>query len=131
MRSRAGFGTCPLCQQRVGARVGAAQTCGSGACEDIVTDLSAGAPHNYQFTSLTAGRSYYARVSAHNSQGFGYPVLTTPEMQVPTFRPPGGTPPVRMVSSSSTASTGEITVEWDAPRENGDAKIMGYQLWVG
>jgi hypothetical protein len=104
-------------------------TCSSTAttlCEDYVTDLSGAAPYSYQITSLTAGTAYYVRVSAHNSEGYGYPEITSPEYETPTYNPPGAPPAVRLVSSTSTS----ITVEWDFPRENGGATVMGFELWM-
>lgn len=95
-------------------------------CIDFVTDLSGNAPYNYFMTSLYPGMSYYVRVAAHNSMGFGYPSITAPEFQVPTFNPPGAPPPVRLYSSTATS----ITVVWDFPRENGGATVMGFELWM-
>jgi hypothetical protein len=95
-------------------------------CYGFVTDLSVAAPYHHQITGLTAGTPYYVRVAGHNSVGYGYPAITVPEYQVPTYNPPGPPPPVRLVSSTSNS----ITVEWDPPRENGGANVEGYQLWV-
>ena len=123
----------PLTVSEVIPGSGPANTCGSsgsgtgvGLCVDYVTDLSGAAPYSYLMTSLSAGLKYYVQVSAHNREGFGYPAITTPEFQVPTYNPPGSPPPVRLVSSTSSS----ITVEWDFPRENGGATVMGFELWM-
>jgi hypothetical protein len=97
-----------------------------GKCYDDVVDLSGGEPYSYKITSLTAGTPYYVRVSAHNRMGFGYPALTEPEYETPTYLPPGAPPMVRLESSTDTS----ISVVWDEPRENGGADVKGYELWM-
>ena len=60
------------------------------------------------------------------SLGYGYPAISSPPFDVPTYNPPGVPPPVRLVSSTSTS----ITVRWDYPRENGGSPVVGFQLYV-
>merc|ERR1711871_9423 len=98
----------------------------NGLCGDIVMDLSGGEPYSYLITNLKAGTPYYVRVMAHNREGYGYPALTLPEYETPSYLPPGAPPMVRMESSSST----ELTLVWDKPRENGGATVKGYELWM-
>jgi hypothetical protein len=97
-----------------------------GMCQGYVTDLSGPQPYSYLITKLTAGNPYYARIFAHNSISYGYPVNTRPEFLIPTYNRPESPPPVRLVSSTSNS----ITVEWDYPRENGGATVEGFQLYV-
>jgi hypothetical protein len=118
----------PLSISRVTAGSGPA-VCSTGLCVDYVTDLSGSAPYSYLLSQLSAGVPYYVQVSAHNREGFGYPAITDPEFQVPTFNPPGAPPPVRMVSSDVTPVP-QITLAWDPPRENGGADVAGYELWM-
>merc|ERR1711871_1933098 len=98
----------------------------NGLCGDTVIDLSSGEPYSYLITNLNAGTPYYVRVMAHNREGYGYPAVTHPEYQTPSYLPPGAPPMVRMQSSTSTS----LTLEWDKPRENGGAKVQGYELWM-
>ena len=64
-------------------------------------------------------------MAAHTARSYGYFGLTTPEHATPTFNQPGAPPPVRLVSSTRTT----ITVEWDAPTENGGSSVTGYEVW--
>merc|ERR1712054_80562 len=98
----------------------------NGLCGDSVMDLSGGEPFSYLITNLNAGTPYYVRVMAHNREGFGYPALTLPEYETPSYLPPGAPPMVRMVSSTSS----QIELIWDKPRENGGATVKGYELWM-
>ena len=98
----------------------------NGLCMGYVNSLSSAPPYSFLMTMLTPGSPYYVRVRAHNMVGFGYPALSKPEFQVPTFKPPGAPPPVRLVSSTVDS----ITVEWDFPRVNGGATVMGFELWM-
>ena len=82
-----------------------------GICQGYVTDLTGPLPYSYLITKLSAGNPYYARISAHNSISYGYPVNTRPEFLIPTYNRPEPPPPVRLVSSTSNS----ITVEWDYP----------------
>ena len=91
----------------------------------LVTDLSGGYPLAEIVTGLAAGVAQYVRVAAHTARSYGYFGLTTPEHATPTFNQPGAPPPVRLVSSTRTT----ITVEWDAPTENGGSSVTGYEVW--
>lgn len=75
---------------------GAATDCAGGLCVGLVTDLTGPTPYGFQISSLSAGQPYYVRVAGHNSIGYGYPITTVPESQVPTYNPPGPPPPVRL-----------------------------------
>ena len=98
----------------------------SGLCQDYITDLSGAAPYQYIMNDLTSGNPYYVRIFAHNMQGYGFSAITTPEFAIPTNNPPGAPPMVRLVESTMTS----IKVEWDFPRENGGAPVMGFELWM-
>jgi hypothetical protein len=98
----------------------------SGLCQDIITNLAGAPPYTYIMGGLTSGNDYYVRVFAHNLQGYGFSAVTSPEYATPTNNPPGAPPMVRLVTSKSTS----IEVEWDYPRENGGATVMGFELWM-
>ena len=98
----------------------------TGYCNQFVTDLSSQSPYSYIVGNLTAGKSYYFQVLAHNKNGYGYPAITAPASIVPTFNPPDAPPPVRLVKSTVDS----ITVEWDYPRENGGVPVQGFELWM-
>lgn len=108
---------------------GASNMCGENnnmTCTAYVNSLTSSPPYSFLLSHLTTGRPYYVRVAARNVLGYGYPALSQPEFQTPTFRPPGSPPPVRLVVSTSTT----ITVEWSLPRYNGGAEVTGYELYI-
>merc|ERR1711964_251519 len=53
----------------------------------LVTYLDGGAPFYKTISGLTAGVSYYVRVSAYNSQGYGSSSATTPTNLNPMQEP--------------------------------------------
>lgn len=109
--------------------VGSSSTCGTTndqKCVVYVTDMLSTAPLSLLLTSLTTGSPYYVRVAAHTTLGYGSKALTLPGSQIPSFRPPGAPPAVRLTSSTSTT----ITVEWAFPRYNGGAIVMGFELYI-
>jgi len=118
----------PLSVRQVTRGSGVDRTCTSkadGLCVEYFHNV-ANPPYSVNLNSLSAGKTYYARVMAHNSVGYSYAVATTPKFAVPTYNPPGPPPPVRLVAST----TSSIKVEWDYPRENGGATVQGFQLFV-
>jgi hypothetical protein len=116
----------PLSVTNVINGVGPGTACPGGLCVGFLTDLSGSLPFTYVLNGLTTGVPYFVRVSAHNSEGYGYPALTQPEFLITTYNPPGAPAPVRLVSS--TIST--ITVSWDFPSDNGGASVVGFELWM-
>lgn len=68
-------------------------------------------------------------MAAHTKESFGYYAISTPESVVPSHTAPGAPPPVRLVSSKSDPGP-EMTLEWDAPTENGGSPVTGYELWM-
>ena len=103
--------------------------CGSNRnslCAEYFTSVQSQQPYSQLLSNLVGGTPYYAVISAHNSMGYGYPAVTVPQFQVPTFNPPGPPPAVRLVSSTTTS----ITVSFEFPRENGGAPVQGFHLYV-
>eukprot|EP01036_Dinobryon_divergens_P022354 gene22354-30602_t len=108
---------------------GPGMNCGAdkqSPCVDYFTNVQNDLPFTKSIASLRGGTAYYVVVSAHNNLGFGYPAVTVPAFQVPTFNPPGAPPAVRLVQST----TSSITVSFEYPRENGGAPVMGFHLYV-
>jgi hypothetical protein len=103
-----------------------ASTGNSSSCVGYVDPVISDSPYKFLLSSLTTGSPYYVRIASHNTLGYGYPALSQPEFQTPTYRPPGAPPPVRLVSSTTTT----IAVEWSSPRYNGGATVMGYELYI-
>ena len=62
--------------------------------------------------SLTAGTTYYARIFAMNSVGYGTNVRTTPTLAIPASMLPGRP---TQITATATSSAGQITVQWHAP----------------
>lgn len=69
---------------------------------------------------LTNGTAYEFRVSGTNAVGTGPVSVTT--TAVPSTTP--GAPNITSVSRGNA----KVTVEWDAPSENGGANIIGYSI---
>jgi len=100
---------------------------GSGAEKTVMfTDLSGTAPYNYVLEGLSAGTPYYVQVKAHNTRGYGYAAVSSPEALSPTYNAPDAPTPVHLISSTDSS----ITVGWEKPRENGGTPVTGYKLFV-
>ena len=72
------------------------------------------------------GVAYYVRAYAHNSEGYGQRILSTPRFEIPAHSNPGV--PVEPVLVASTESS--ITIAWEHPTMTGGALISGYELWM-
>jgi hypothetical protein len=86
-----------------------------------VTYLDGGAPFYKTISGLTAGVSYYVRVSAYNSQGYGSEAASTPTNYNPMEEPGAPTNVALGVTSDSM-----ITVSFDEPNDNGGDDIISY-----
>jgi len=85
--------------------------------------LSGGSPFTSTFAGLETGTTYYARVRALNSQGYGSVALTSPESEVPR-RTPGAPSNVAVYSASFDA----ITVSFNDPIDDGGETIDFYKI---
>ncbi|KAL9190309.1 hypothetical protein ACHAXT_007520 [Thalassiosira profunda] len=85
--------------------------------------LAGGSPFFVNIDGLTTGESYYVRVRARNSQGYGISQMSTPSSLNPHQKP---APPtnVRLGVTSSTM----LTVGWQAPLSNGGDLIQKYRI---
>jgi hypothetical protein len=66
----------------------------------------------YTIDSLSAGSTYYVRIFAANSVGYGTSVRPTPSSAVPAKILPGKP---TAITVAATSSAGEISVAWSAP----------------
>ena len=89
----------------------------------LVTYLDGGAPFYKTISGLTAGVSYYVRVSAYNSQGYGTSAASTPTNYNPMEEPGAPTNVALGVTSDSM-----ITVSFDEPTDNGGDDIISYYV---
>ena len=79
-----------------------------------VNYLAGGAPFTYTITGLTMGQSYFVRVKAHNSQGYGTGKTSTPASEYPRQLP---TAPQNVVLSVTSDS--KLTVSYATPANQG------------
>jgi hypothetical protein len=66
----------------------------------------------YTIDGLTAGTTYYVRIFAQNSVGFGTNTRPTPTNAVPATILPGKP---TQITAAATSSAGQLTVAWSAP----------------
>ena len=78
---------------------------------------------NYVHTSLTNGRTYYYKVAAKNDVAEGQ---RSAEANATPAALPG--PPIGL---SATPDTGQITLTWQPPADNGGFPIINYTLYRG
>jgi hypothetical protein len=100
---------------------------GSTPMSSVVVDATGSANVKHVIRDLHSGIRYFVRTAARNNLGFGIHSATSPVSVLPHHSAPSAPPKVRMLSSSRDS----ITVGWDAPRHNGGAPVMGYQLFAG
>eukprot|EP01041_Mallomonas_annulata_P013492 gene13492-28608_t len=86
-----------------------------------VTYLSGGPPFFKVIQGLTKGVSYYVRVSAGNSQGYGDPTASTPSFLNPYEESSGPTGVFLRVTSNTM-----LTVSFAYPEDDGGDRITGY-----
>src|SRR5207245_1513733 len=76
---------------------------------------------SYTNTGLVSGHTYYYKVSALNS------ICTSPTSHEFTTRPP--TVPSAPQTLQATAGTGNVTLVWQAPSNNGGSPITNYNIY--
>jgi hypothetical protein len=85
--------------------------------------LSGGAPFDDIITGLTTGSTYYVRVYAYNSEGYGLYQVTSPTSEYPRELPSAPTGVVLGVTSET-----KLTVSFDQPTNIGGATITQYKI---
>jgi len=90
---------------------------------DLLEYLSGGAPFFKTISGLSTGISYYLRVSAKNSQGYGISQASTPNFLNPHQTPSIPTK-VLLLKTSDTM----LTVSWNDPTSDGGDKITQYRV---
>jgi hypothetical protein len=93
---------------------------------DFLT-VSGGAPFRYEINGLVRGTTYWVRVKARNSQGFGGYQVSTPTSEYPRELPSAPTK-VRLLSTSGRVGDGKLTVAWDSPATNGGDEVTHYVI---
>ena len=87
---------------------------------------NAGNVLTYTDTGLTNGQTYFYKVSAENSQGEG--PLSTEASSTPTLP---ATPPSAPRNLQATAGDGSVTLNWEAPANDGGLPILAYLVYRG
>jgi titin len=80
----------------------------------------------YLDTSVTNGETYYYAIAAINEAGpgdYSEPVSATP------FKPV--TPPGKVMTLVADAKGAKVTLQWNAPREDGGSPVTGYLVYRG
>src|SRR5439155_1704606 len=85
---------------------------------------NAGNVLTYTDTGLTNGQTYFYKVSAENSQGEG--PLSTEASSTPTLP---ATPPSAPRNLQATAGDGSVTLNWEAPANDGGLPILAYLVY--
>uniref|UniRef100_A0A7R9WKX3 Fibronectin type-III domain-containing protein n=1 Tax=Pseudictyota dubia TaxID=2749911 RepID=A0A7R9WKX3_9STRA len=85
--------------------------------------LAGGAPFSKTISGLSSGTSYFVRVSAKNSQGYGISQESTPRSLNP-HQKPSAPSNVRLFATSDTM----LTVGWGAPVSNGGDEVLMYRV---
>jgi hypothetical protein len=89
----------------------------------VMATLSGGAPFHLSIPGLTMGVSYYVRIKAHNSQGYGPAQATTPSSDYPRAAPSKPTN-VRLEVTSSTM----LTVAYNTPDNSNGDTVTKYKV---
>lgn len=87
----------------------------------VMVSLSAGAPYYFVASSLVEGVYYFVRVKAGNSQGYGQYQISSPASLNPYTTPSAPTQVVLGITSDTM-----LTLQWDAPSDNGGDAVNGY-----
>jgi len=90
--------------------------------------LAAGAPYRYAIPNLSKGTTYFVRVRAGNTQGFGNAQASTPPSEHPRELPSAPTA-VRAAPTSGRAGDGKITVGWSMPVDNGGDPVTAFVVY--
>lgn len=93
-------------------------TCGN---KEIFVNANDAGPFTYLMTPLVMGTTYYIRISAHNSQGYGSAQAATPEK-------PHEAPSAPQNVILAVTSDKKITVKWDAPASTGGDTVTKYVI---
>ena len=80
-------------------------------------------PRRYFIKNCTQGLTYYARVYARNSIGYG--ISSEISSAMPRGQPD---PPLRIISYIPSDSGNSLVVEWDNASNNGGSAIIGYKI---
>ncbi|KAL3663537.1 hypothetical protein V7S43_011425 [Phytophthora oleae] len=89
----------------------------------VVVSIKTGmtAPYRRVISSLTKGTTYYVRIRAKNSQGYGQYQLSSPPKMHPYTTPSAPTQVALGVTSATM-----LTVRWAPPSDDGGALISAY-----
>ncbi|EJK54897.1 hypothetical protein THAOC_25436 [Thalassiosira oceanica] len=89
----------------------------------ILDYLAGGSPFFKVIQGLDMGESYFVRVSAYNSQGYGISQMSTPPSLNPHQR---SSPPTNVRLGVTTLSM--LTIGWEAPLSDGGDSITNYRV---
>jgi hypothetical protein len=88
-----------------------------------VLNLAAGAPYIYTFDDLQMGTSYFMRVRAYNSEGYGMAQTSSPVSEAPKREPSAPAMVTVLITSDS-----KITVIITPPYDVGGEAVSQYQV---
>ena len=95
----------------------------SNSKSDFINYLAGGSPFTKVISHLSKGVSYFVRVRAKNSQGYGAAQVSTPPFLSPHQKPSSPTG-VKLGVTTDTM----ITVGWEPPLDNGGSEVITYRI---